>query len=117
MSFRILAAKPLVENLRASLTERVNLLKSQGITPRMGVVLVGNDPASLTYIRNKKKACEQVGASFELHQWDEGIGEQQFLANIEALKNNPAIHGIIIQLPVPEQLKHLDLTNSTAFME
>lgn len=111
MSFRILTAKPLVEKLQINLTERVNHLKSLGLTPRMGVVLVGSDPASLTYIRNKKKACEQVGASFELHQWDQSIGEKEFLANLEALKNNQEIHGIIIQLPVPEQLKHLDLTN------
>lgn len=111
MSYRILKAKPLVEKVRHELTDRVNRLKSKGLTPRMGVVLVGNDPASLTYIRNKRKACEFVGANFELYQWDESISEKEFLANVEALKNDPTIHGIIIQLPVPDQLKHLDLTN------
>lgn len=111
MSFRILAAKPLVEQMRTDLSARVNLLKSKGLTPRMGVVLVGNNPASLTYIKNKKKACEQVGAEFELHQWDEEITATAFLENLEKLKKNPDVHGIIIQLPVPDQLKHLDLTN------
>ncbi|MFA7612686.1 MAG: bifunctional 5,10-methylenetetrahydrofolate dehydrogenase/5,10-methenyltetrahydrofolate cyclohydrolase [Candidatus Caldatribacteriota bacterium] len=111
MNFRILSAKPLVEKMRQDLIDRVNLLKSKGLSPRMSVVLVGDDPASLTYIRNKKKACELVGAEFELHQWSESISPEEFLANVEALNKNPDIHGIIIQLPVPDQLKHLDLTN------
>lgn len=111
MNFRTLSARPLVEQMRTNLIERVNHLKSNGLTPRMGVVLVGDNPASLTYIKNKKKACELVGAQFELHQWRESISPSEFLSNIETLKNNPDIHGIIIQLPVPEQLKHLDLTN------
>lgn len=111
MNLKILRAKPLVEKMRLDLTERVNQLKSKGLTPRMAVVLVGSDPASLTYIKNKKKACEVVGAHFELFQWQESIEETEFLHNIEALNNNPAIHGIIIQLPVPDKLKHLDLTN------
>lgn len=111
MSSRILAAKPLVEKMRADLTARVNHLKSKGLTPRMGVVLVGDNPASLTYIKNKKKACELVGAEFELHQWEESISPEDFLFNLNELKNNSEVHGIIIQLPVPDQLKHLDLTN------
>ncbi|MFA5582716.1 MAG: bifunctional 5,10-methylenetetrahydrofolate dehydrogenase/5,10-methenyltetrahydrofolate cyclohydrolase [Bacteriovoracaceae bacterium] len=111
MNSRILSAKPLVEKLRLELTDRVNLLKSKGLTPRMGVVLVGSDPASVTYIKNKRKACELVGANFELYQWDESISPEKFLSNIEALNKDPSIHGIIIQLPVPDQLKHLDLTN------
>lgn len=111
MNFRTLSAQPLVEQMRNNLIERVNLLKSKGLTPRMGIVLVGDNPASLTYIKNKRKACELVGAHFELHQWSDQISPEDFLANLEALKNNPDIHGIIIQLPVPEQLKALDLTN------
>src|SRR5690606_10292454 len=111
MNSRILSAKPLVEKLRHELTVRVNRLKSKGLTPRMGVVLVGSDPASITYIKNKRKACEFVGANFELYQWGESIAPDEFLSNIEGLNKDPSIHGIIIQLPVPEQLKHLDLTN------
>lgn len=111
MSFRLLSAQPLVEKIKVDLTARVNQLKSNGLTPRMSVVLVGSDLASLSYIKNKKKACEQIGAQFELHQWDEGISEADFLRNIGNLKNDPDIHGIIIQLPVPPQLKHLDLAN------
>lgn len=111
MSPRLLSAQPLVAKMRENLSVRVNHLKSNGLNPRMSVVLVGSNPASLSYIKNKKKACELIGAEFELHQWDESISETDFLKNINDLKNNPAIHGIIIQLPVPEQLKHLDLAN------
>jgi methylenetetrahydrofolate dehydrogenase (NADP+)/methenyltetrahydrofolate cyclohydrolase len=77
----------------------------------MCVVLVGDSPASLSYIRNKKKVCEEVGATFNLLQLPANISENDFLANIAKLNHDPKIHGIIIQLPVSDHLKKLNLSN------
>ena len=77
----------------------------------MCVVLVGNNPASMSYIRNKKKMCEEIGAQFRLEHLDEQISADEFLKKMETLNNDPGINGIIIQLPVSEALKDLKLPN------
>lgn len=111
MTAKILAALPVVEKIKLDLKSRCESLKSRGITPSMAVVLVGDNPASLSYIRNKKKMCEEVGATFKLIQLPSSISESDFLKHVESLNNDSAIHGIIIQLPVSEHLKKLDLPN------
>jgi methylenetetrahydrofolate dehydrogenase (NADP+)/methenyltetrahydrofolate cyclohydrolase len=111
MNVKILKAQPVVDQIKGDLTRRCEALKKKGITPSMSVVLVGDNPASLSYIRNKKKMCEEVGAHFSLHQLDSTISETDFLAHIRKLNDDPSIHGIIIQLPVSESLKKLDLPN------
>ncbi len=75
----------------------------------MSVVLVGDNPASLSYIRNKKKLCEDVGAKFTLHQLLPGISSESFLNTVHSLNRDPGTHGIIIQLPVTDHLAVLDL--------
>lgn len=75
----------------------------------MSVVLVGDNPASLSYIRNKKKLCEEVGANFTLHQLPPGISKEDFLKLINRLNHDPKTNGIIIQLPVTDHLAILDL--------
>lgn len=75
----------------------------------MSVVLVGDNPASLSYIRNKKKLCEDIGAKFTLHQLLPGISAEEFLKVVHGLNNDPGTHGIIIQLPVTDHLAVLDL--------
>lgn len=109
MNARILTAAPVVDQTKAELKERVLALKKRGITPSMSVVLVGHNPASLSYIRNKKKICEEVGATFSLEQYPEDISETEFLGHMKRLNADPTIHGIIIQLPVSESLKNLNL--------
>jgi methylenetetrahydrofolate dehydrogenase (NADP+)/methenyltetrahydrofolate cyclohydrolase len=111
MTAKILAALPLVEQIKIDLKSRCETLKSHGILPGMSVVLVGNNPASLTYIKNKKKLCEQVGASFHLLQLPSNISDYDFVTHIEELNRDPKIHGIIIQLPVSDQLKKLNISN------
>lgn len=109
---KILAAKPIVDELLIQLTDKTkkvtNLL---GRKPKMAVVLVGNNPASLSYIKNKKQKCEEVGAEFQLVQLDENTSEEKFIIEIKNLNTDNAIDGFIIQMPVPKQLKHLDLMN------
>ena len=111
MTAKILAAQPLVEKIKLDLKSRCESLKSRGTIPTMYVVLVGDNPASLSYIRNKKKICEEVGATFNLLQLPSEISETEFLNHLEKLNNDPKVHGIIIQLPVSEHLKKLDLPN------
>ena len=108
---KILAAQPLVDEIKKDLKSRCESLKSRGTIPSMCVVLVGDNPASLSYIRNKKKICEEVGATFNLLQLPSTITEAEFLKHIDDLNHDPKIHGIIIQLPVSETLKKLDLPN------
>ena len=111
MTAKILAALPLVEQIKIDLKSRCETLKSHGIIPGMSVVLVGDNPASLTYIKNKKKLCEEVGATFHLLQLPSTISDHDFVTHIEQLNRNPKIHGIIIQLPVSDQLKKLNISN------
>jgi methylenetetrahydrofolate dehydrogenase (NADP+)/methenyltetrahydrofolate cyclohydrolase len=109
MTARILAARPAVDKIKIDLSARCDELKKKGLVPSMAVVLVGENPASLSYIRNKKKICEEVGGKFTLVQLPTEIEAPAFLAEVDRLNKDPGIHGIIVQLPVPPQLKHLNI--------
>lgn len=111
MTGKILAAAPVVEQIKKDLTKRCEALKNKGHRPSMCVVLVGDNPASMSYIRNKKKMCEEIGAEFRLEHMPPDISKDEFLSRVENLNNDPSIHGIIIQLPVSEHLKNLNLPN------
>lgn len=111
MTAKILSAQPLVEQIKNDLTSRCARLKKLGTTPSMCVVLVGDNPASLTYIKNKKKMCEEVGATFQLVKLPSTINEAEFKHEVQKLNLDPGIHGIIIQLPVSEHLKRLNISN------
>lgn len=111
MTAKILSAQPLVDHIKKDLRSRCESLKSRGTLPSMCVVLVGENPASLSYIKNKKKICEDVGAHFTLLQLPADIGEKEFLGHLARLNQDPKTHGIIIQLPVSDHLKKLELHN------
>ena len=95
----------LSRQLRTEVAQRTATLKARGITPGLAVVLVGDNPASQVYVRNKVKACEDVGFHSVLEKYDASMTEQELLARVEALNNDPSIHGILVQLPLP---KHID---------
>jgi methylenetetrahydrofolate dehydrogenase (NADP+)/methenyltetrahydrofolate cyclohydrolase len=95
----------LSRQLRAEVTDRVRALKSRGITPGLAVILVGENPASQVYVRNKVKGCEDCGFHSVLEKYDADLTQDALLARIQALNNDPAIHGILVQLPVP---RHID---------
>ena len=76
-------------------------LKARGTTPGLAVVLVGDNPASQVYVRNKVKACEDAGFHSVLEKYDASMTEAELLARVEALNNDPDIHGILVQLPLP----------------
>lgn len=108
---QILYAAPIVTKTIEKLKTRCQQLKNQGVSPTMCVVLVGDNPASLSYIKNKKKMCEQVGAQFILKHFSSDISRDDFLQEVQQLNMNASIHGIIIQLPVSAHLKDLNLSH------
>ena len=95
----------LSQQLRADIKERAAKLTAAGRQPGLAVILVGEDPASHVYVRNKVKACGDVGFHSVLEKYDADLTEQALLGRIAALNADPAIHGILVQMPLP---KHID---------
>jgi methylenetetrahydrofolate dehydrogenase (NADP+)/methenyltetrahydrofolate cyclohydrolase len=101
----IIDGNALSAQLRADVMRRAEALKARGITPGLAVVLVGENPASQVYVRNKVKACADAGLHSVLERYDADMTEAALLGRIDALNQDPSIHGILVQLPVP---KHID---------
>lgn len=101
----IIDGNALSKQLRGEVAARAAALKARGLTPGLAVVLVGDNQASQVYVRNKVKACEDAGLHSVLEKYDASMTESELLARVEALNNDPAIHGILVQLPLP---KHID---------
>ena len=95
----------LSKQLRAEVTQRTTSLKAQGITPGLAVILVGEDPASQVYVRNKIKACEDSGIHSVFEKYEASLSQAALLARIAALNADTSIHGILVQMPLP---KHID---------
>lgn len=104
MSAKIIDGKEIAIQVRQQWKRRVDQLKEQGILPGLAVIIVGDNPASRVYVRNKIKACHEVGMHSELHDLPEDISEEMLLEAIERLNQDQAIHGILVQLPLPEQI-------------
>jgi methylenetetrahydrofolate dehydrogenase (NADP+)/methenyltetrahydrofolate cyclohydrolase len=102
---QIIDGVALSKQLREDVAKRSAALQSRGLTPGLAVVLVGDNPASQVYVRNKVKACEDAGLHSVLEKYDASMTESELLARVQALNNDPAIHGILVQLPLP---KHID---------
>jgi methylenetetrahydrofolate dehydrogenase (NADP+)/methenyltetrahydrofolate cyclohydrolase len=94
----------LSQTLRADVTKRATALKSRGITPGLAVILVGENPASQVYVRNKVKACEDCGLHSILEKHPASLTEAALLNRIDALNQDTSIHGILVQLPLPEHI-------------
>ena len=105
MSAEILSGKVMSESLRKEIAERVSALKERGLTPGLAVILVGNDPASEIYVRNKGNGCTEVGMYSRTINMPAETTQEELEAAIEELNADSAIHGILVQLPLP---KHLD---------
>jgi len=105
MAAQILDGKVMSASLRAEIAERVQKLKEQGVTPGLAVILVGNDPASEIYVRNKGNGCAETGMYSRTIQMPAETTQEQLEDTIDELNSDPAIHGILVQLPLP---KHLD---------
>ncbi|MDR2324363.1 MAG: bifunctional methylenetetrahydrofolate dehydrogenase/methenyltetrahydrofolate cyclohydrolase FolD [Acidovorax sp.] len=105
MTAQLIDGNALSRQLRTEVAARAAALKAKGTTPGLAVVLVGDNPASQVYVRNKVKACEDAGFHSVLEKYDASMTEAELLARVEALNNDPSIHGILVQLPLP---KHID---------
>src|SRR5258708_7026265 len=107
MSAVVLDGKAIAREIRRIAKARVETLKRQaGMVPGLAVVLVGNDSVSHVYVNNKIKACAEVGIHSQLHEFDAGIDGAAVIRRIEQLNADPAIHGILVQLPLPS---HFDI--------
>ena len=102
----IIDGKELAKKIRQELKQEVEQLKQKNIVPKLSVIMVGNDPASAVYVRNKSKACNEIGIEFEEFLLDENIQQAELLNLIQTLNNRKDIHGILLQSPIP---KHLDI--------
>lgn len=106
MTAKIIDGKAIATRLRAEYHERVANLKSRhGLTPALAVILVGDNPASRSYVRNKIAGCRQVGITSELIELPVSVSESELLAHIDRLNDDPAIHGVLVQLPLPPHIK------------
>ncbi len=104
MSASIIDGNALSAQMRQQVSERVKALHAQGIKPGLAVILVGDNPASQVYVRNKVKACEQTGIHSLLEKHDATLSEADLLARVEALNQDNSIHGILVQLPLPAHI-------------
>ncbi len=104
MTAQLIDGNALSRQLRAEVAQRATALKARGTTPGLAVVLVGDNPASQVYVRNKVKACEEAGFHSVLEKYDASMTEAELLARVEALNNDPDIHGILVQLPLPAHI-------------
>ena len=100
----IIKGKEVAEHVLADVRAGVDALLARGITPCLAVILVGDDPASEVYVRKKKEKCEELGIrSLQIHLPAETT-QQELLARVEALNADPSVHGVLCQLPLPEQI-------------
>ena len=105
MSARIIDGKAIAQRYRAELAVRVAHLKGTGITPGLAVVIVGDDPASKVYVRNKSLACAALGMHSEVHALSSDTSQAHLASFVRRLNEDEDIHGILVQLPLP---KHID---------
>lgn len=100
----ILDGKELSKKVISNLKEEVDELKKQGILPKLAVIMVGEDSSSEIYVRNKSKACEELGIGFEEHLLNSETTMEELLKLIDKLNNDESIYGILLQSPIPKNL-------------
>ena len=104
MPATILDGKALAAQIRGDLKVRVDALVRGGVTPGLAVILAGEDPASKVYVRNKTLACEEVGVRSQQIDYPASVTQEELIARIRKLNADPAVHGILVQLPLPKQI-------------
>ena len=104
MTAQLIDGNALSKQLRTDVAARVTALKAKGVTPGLAVILVGDNPASQVYVRNKVKACEDTGMHSVLETWPATMTEAELLARVDAMNNDASIHGILVQLPLPAHM-------------
>ncbi|HDC9550726.1 TPA: bifunctional methylenetetrahydrofolate dehydrogenase/methenyltetrahydrofolate cyclohydrolase FolD [Staphylococcus aureus] len=104
MAAKILDGKQIAKDYRQGLQDQVEALKEKGFTPKLSVILVGNDGASQSYVRSKKKAAEKIGMISEIVHLEETATEEEVLNELNRLNNDDSVSGILVQVPLPKQV-------------
>jgi len=104
MTARVIDGVKLSATIREDVAQRAAKLATSGIQPGLAVILVGSDPASQVYVRNKVAACEKAGFHSVLEQYGAELTQEALLARVRALNEDPSIHGILVQLPLPAHI-------------
>ena len=109
---KILSGKDLSVEIKEQLKIETENLKAKGIIPKLVVVIVGEDPASQIYVKNKRKACEEIGIESETICLPDGITQEQLINKIKELNHRSDVNGILVQLPLPKHINEEDIINS-----
>jgi len=109
MTAKIIDGKQIAACMRAKLRTDVAALAKKGIVPGLGVILVGDDPASKSYVTAKQKACEEIGIYSDDNRLPASVSQNELMAHINRLNKDPRIHGILTQLPLPKHFDELEV--------
>ncbi len=109
MTARIIDGKQIAADIRAELKEEVAGLKKRGIVPGLGVILVGEDPASKSYVTSKERACEEMGIFSDDNRLPAGTSQEELMALVRRMNGDPKINGILVQLPLPRHLNESEV--------
>ena len=112
MTAYLMDGKKLAQKLRENMKKEVVMLKEQGITPGLAVVLIGNNPASRTYVNSKQKSCKALGMKSLLIEFPDTISEETLLNKIKELNDDQSIHGILVQLPLPAHISDMKVIDT-----
>ncbi|MDQ1234840.1 methylenetetrahydrofolate dehydrogenase (NADP+)/methenyltetrahydrofolate cyclohydrolase [Paenibacillus sp. SORGH_AS306] len=112
MTATIINGKQIAEDIREGIRQEMEQLKTTGFQPGLAVVLVGEDPASQVYVRHKEKACHDLGYYSEVHRLPSTTSQEELLAMVDRLNKQENINGILVQLPLPEQIEEKAIINA-----
>ncbi len=108
----LIDGKKVAQQKQEEIKEQTARLKAEGITPGLAVVLVGEDPASQVYVRNKERACQEIGFYSKVYRLPEETSEKVLLALIDQLNHDDKFHGLLVQLPLPEHINEDHVVNA-----
>ena len=114
MAAEIISGKEVAAEIRAELAEEIKGLKAKGVTPGLGVILVGEDPASKSYVTAKEKACEEIGIYSNDNRIPAETSQEDLIKLIEKMNNDPKIDGILVQLPLPSHINEQEALMAVA---
>ena len=109
MIARIIDGKQIAANMREELKVEVAKLKEKGVVPGLGVILVGEDPASISYVTAKARTCEEIGIYSDDNRLPAQTAQEELISLVKKMNKDPRIHGILVQLPLPEHLNETDV--------
>jgi len=104
MAAQIIDGQKIAQEIKEKLKKEIEILKEKGKPPSLSAIQVGDDPGSRVYIRAQKKACEKMGITYQLHQFDKNVTQEELSSFIQKLNTDPQVTGIILQMPLPQHL-------------